>query len=181
MACYLCDITDGKPRYLIDQDGDNDPMLYTLDRQWAGYVSSDGASVLSSDGLPLFSIYGNYFYGAGGTVRYSDGGDEPPEEDQEALFEELRRESGMRGYLIRTCEANGVKPIPFTTNQIEIILSSTQMLSVFDHADYFRRVVERLRDQTQIDDEVVDRASKQARQDLLPPPEKKPPRMQSEG
>jgi hypothetical protein len=169
MARYLCDITDGKPRYCLDEDGGADPMLYTLDNQWAGYISSDGASVLSREGRQLFSISENYFYGAGGVVLYSADDEEPETSESERLeelHEWLRRASDMRGFLFRICETIGIKPIVFTDSQIEIILSSTSMLNVFDHVSYFSHVVERLRDQAQIDDEAVQRASEQAQQEF---------------
>jgi hypothetical protein len=80
--------------------------------------------------------------------------------------EELRHAGGMRGFLFRVCEGLGVKPIAFTASQIEIILGLAQTLNVFHHTNYFHRVVGHLRDQAQIDDVAVQRASEQAQQEF---------------
>jgi hypothetical protein len=175
MGRYLHDIADGRPRYFVDEDTGGAPMLYSLDNQWAGYISDDRSSVYDPDGRPLFQISGDYFYGAGGVVLYSDADDEPElteneqAELQEELQEELRREDGMRGYFFRVCEGLSIKPIILTDSQIEIVTNPTQLLSVFDHYAYYRRVGENLRDETEIDDETVHRACERARREFQQP------------
>jgi hypothetical protein len=65
MARYLHRCSDGKPYGYIDEDI-GDPMLYTLEGQWAGYISDDG--VYGPDGALLFSISDGYFYDASGAA-----------------------------------------------------------------------------------------------------------------
>jgi len=71
MARYLHRCSDGAPCYYLDEDGAGNPMLYTVDGIWAGYVSSDGASVYAPDRRLLFSISDGYFRDASGAVNAS--------------------------------------------------------------------------------------------------------------
>jgi hypothetical protein len=84
MARYLYRCSDGRPYGYIDEDI-GDPMLYTLDRQWLGYISDDGASVYDPDGRPLFSISDGYFCDASGAavLYYNEEEAEMEEEEKE--------------------------------------------------------------------------------------------------
>jgi hypothetical protein len=148
MARYLYRCADGAPHGYIDEEGGTDPMLYTLDGRWLGYVSADGGNVFSPSGQPVFYIADNYFCDASGPVLYCE----------KKAPEKMRRE--VHESLWRCCEMIGIEPIDFSDRQIEII-QSRMPWNALDHTQYFSRVVEQLREPP-IDDAAVRRAAERA-------------------
>jgi hypothetical protein len=88
---FLYAMTDGKPRYYLDEDGGASPMGYSLDGRPAFYI--DDSNVYACGGQPLFYVEGNYLRDASGAVLYFD------EDDGDATMPDsamLKRPSCIR-------------------------------------------------------------------------------------
>jgi hypothetical protein len=69
MARYLHRCSDGAPLFYVDEDV-GDPMIYSLHREWIGYISDDRKSVHAPDGRLLWTIDAGYLYDGRQAVLY---------------------------------------------------------------------------------------------------------------
>jgi hypothetical protein len=149
MPQYLHRVSDGEPVYYVDEDGGPDPMLYTLDAQWVGYISSDGTAVYGPNREFLFSISKGYFCDASGAaVLYCD---------EEGADESALPELGA--------------PLRLTAAQLAIVDKFAAPLHLHVRQAFSQRVIELLGDEREPDDVDVHRACERVGQEFQLPPQ----------